>query len=375
MGKYGLFLGLMVLLVAAACAPAAAPPAPAPSAPPPAAPAAPKVSPEEEAWNKVVEAAKKEGKLTLYSFSLITETGERVRRAFRERTGITMEIITGSGATLTERIKAERRAGFLVPSTLDTSLVVLNLAKLEGLTQPVGNLPELRAQGVWKYDPIGDKDGHFLSMGPLNMSPWLNTKLVKPGEEPLSWRDLLQPRWKGKMGVGHPDGIPNFNYIFYALTKTGRLDEQYFSELAKQDLRVLPTNRMDGEALARGDTAVSLANTPSGMGPFVREGAPVKAVDFVEGVVISRGISITPLASAPHPNAARVYINWLFSQEGQRVFHESYGTQSVRKDVPNFEPPNAQIIPQNPYVLSIEDLEKIARLQAERVVSKILSAK
>lgn len=363
-----------LLVVFAACAPKATP-APATATLPPSPTTlkdAPALSPEEAAWQKVMAAAKKEGRLTSYSYLMIADTGLAMKSGFKKATGLDIDIITSTGAVLIERIKAERRGGFPVASILDTSSVLLIQAKMEGLTQSSGLLPELENKQAWKQDPPLDKEGHILVPNVLFQSPWINTKLVRPEEEPKSLRELLQPKWRGKISVPDPDTDPTSVRVYYHMAKkAGILDDAYFRELGKASL-LFPNVRMNAEAVARGEAAISFVSTASSMGPFVAAGAPVKAIDVEEGVIALRTPGISLLSQAPQPNATKVFINWWLSREGQHTFHEAYGTESLRKDVPNFTPLPARLTPRKVLWESAEDANGTALMQRERAIMSFL---
>ncbi|MDO8636968.1 MAG: extracellular solute-binding protein, partial [Dehalococcoidia bacterium] len=277
-----------------------------------------------------------------------------------------------------ERIKAEQRGGFQVADILSTAVATLTQAKMEGITEPFGPQPELQKsqdKNVWKISPVVDKEGNILFSTPSLTSPWINTTLVKPGEEPKSWRDLLQPRWKGKISIGDPDSDPTSNYIYYKLArKQGILDDTYFRELGKVGA-LYPTSRMSATAVAKGEVDISFASTPNAMAFALQAGVPVKAIDMLEGVTGSRSVGVSVLTKAPHPNAARVFVNWWFSREGQNIFHETLGTESVRLDVPNFIPALGQLIPKNVFWISPEEEAEVAGMQRERVLKTLLSSK
>ncbi len=366
---------VLVFIIAIACAPN--PSSPSPSMPGPAATPpnvfAPTPTSQEGNWAKVMAEAKKEGKLVVYSYYMIGETGIGMKQGFKKATGLDLELITSTGAVMIERIKAERRGGFQVASVMDGSPALFVQAKMEGLTQAAGLLPELQDKQVWRQYPIMDKEGHILASSFILFSPWVNTKIVKPGEEPKSWRDMLQTKWKGTISGTDPDVAPLVIYAYFNLVKKyGILDDAYFRELGKSmALRI--TTRMDAESVARGEAAISFINSPSAIGPFLQAGAPVKAIDMEEGVIGRLSTSITALSKAPHPNAALVFINWWFSQDGQNIFHKTYGTESLRKDVPDFTPLPGQLTPKRVlFGTSAEDDEEMARMQRERVVKKLL---
>ena len=330
---------------------------------------------QDAAWAQVLQAGKKEGHLTVYTVHFWGDMANEITKTFLERTGILVEfIVGGSSATSIERLKAERRVNSQVASVLTGASTLVLLAKQDGLTQKAGDIPEVKDERIYRYDPRLDKDGHMLSLQLITQSPWINTKMVQPGTEPKSWLDLLKPEWRGKIGISDPDTSPSVNYYYYVLSIQGKLDPDYFTKLAKQQLQLQPTIRMEAEALARGLVPLSFSNTPSSnsLMPFLIEGAPLKAVDMAEGIIIYRSGAVSLLQGAPQPNAARVFVNWLFSKEGITIFSKYAGTVGFRKDVPSFIPPEGQLNPANPIIITVEDELEISKIQRERTLSKIL---
>ncbi len=385
MAKRLYFIGLLMmsLLISASCAapavpsPAQVPKQATPSVTPASIPTSniPLPTSQDTGWAKVVEAAKKEGKLTVYTVHLFGDMGNEMSKIFFERMGIRVEMVSsGSSANLIERIKAERRAGSQVPSILTGAGSFVLVAKQDGLTEKMGDIPETGDESIYRYDPKMDKDGHMLSQQLLTMSPWVNTKRVPPGTEPKAWRDLLKPEWKGKIGITNPDTGPNAIYVYYGLTSRGKLDQSYFTELAKQDLQFYANVGLASSSLSQGEVPMAFSNVPAAnsLGPFLLEGAPLKAIDMAEGIPIYRSGAVALLQGSPHPNAAKVFINWLMSKEGVTIFSKYSGTVGFRKDVPSFIPPAGQLTPANPIMMTLEDELEIAKIQRERTLTKML---
>ena len=371
---------LVVWVLVSACTPQATPvplPAPTPLQKIPAVSPTSNLSPptsQDAAWVKVVETSKKEGRLTVYTVHLYGDMGIQMAQTFFERTGIRVDTITATGSTLVERIRTERRVNSQVADVVTAAGSWVLMAKQDGLTQKVGDIPEIKDESLYRFAPQLDKDGHMLSLQLITQSPWINTKVIKPGTEPKSWRDLLKPEWKGKIGVSDPDSSASANYTYYGLTSRGKLDQSYFVELGKQDLKFQLTSRMEGDALTRGQISMSLSQglAANSIMPFLQEGAPLKAIDMAEGIVTYRSGGVALIQGTPHPNASRVFVNWLFSKEGQMIFHKNSLTVGFRKDVPSFIPPEGQVNPVNPIMMTLEDEQEITKIQRDRTVGKIL---
>lgn len=366
-------LVLFALLVLVSCAPKAPPTAPvAPTPAVPATPGVPTITPEEAAWAKVVAEAKKEGRVTPYTFSLTGDIGRAVARAFEDRYGIKVELVTGVGAVLLERIKGEAAAAKYIADTYDTAVTFVAVAKGDGLTQPVADLPILRQKDVWTRHPQLDPEGHIQASGVGALTPYVNNNLVKPGEEPKSLLEMLEPKWKGKIATAAPAADPLLVWFLLMGKRHNFLDEDYFRKLARQDLKIAGTVR-DADALAiRGEASVRLPGANTVINTAIKQGAPVRPAVMEEGTILIASRPLALLKNAPHPNAAKVFINWMLSQEGQRVYHGAGGTPSVRKDVPDFSPPQGQFTPKKALVSDMELELEVGRVQRAKVLDKLL---
>mgnify|MGYP001582846594 FL=1 len=90
---------------------------------------------------------------------------------------------------------------------------------------------------------------------------------------------------------------------------------------------------------------------------LILDGAPIKPLELQEGALITPGNTQSIINNAPHPNAAKVFFNWLISKEGQLAVAENQGLKSMRKDVPDMSPPIARMDWRNPIILTLEDVD------------------
>lgn len=373
----GVFLSLILLLVSCR-----APAAPTPK--PPTTPAStstavasvptsnvPLPTSQDAAWAKVIEAAKKEGEVNLYSFSFTGDRGEGIRAAFKKQYGIEVNIVTGVGATLMERIKVEHAAGKDQADVFDSAAALLSSAKTGGLLQDWGTLPFLSEKVNWVINPRVDPEGQILCFSISFIAPFANTTLVKAGEEPKSFKDFLDPKWKGKILVGSPLNMPAINTLYIWGLKEKTLDENFWRQLAKQDLKVGTTIRDVEGMVARGEAHILLATTESSIGSFISQGAPLKPLQMEEGTATTFSLSAAMVKWAPHPNAARLFAQWLFSREGQDLFQKLAVGKSTRGDVPDYRPTPRL----NPTKYSAPDLELLMatdKSQREGTLAKLL---
>lgn len=371
-------IGLSVALLLYGCTPATTPP-PAPlstqSAPVAAAqtkPATPPTSSEDAGWAQVVSDAKKEGKVTLYSFRFTGEIGDAVRRGFENRYGIKADIVAGLGSVHFERLKSEQAAKKNIADTYDTALTFVNLAKGEGLTQSWGDLPVLSEKGIWDPFPRIDSEGHMMAIGQGWFNIYVNTNQVIPADEPKSYKDFLLPRWKGKVVVGHPATTPNTVLLYMIGKKYGFLDDSYFKQLAANGAIVAPNVREAGNKLMTGEASFQMVGANITHNIFIKEGSPAKVLTTEEGSIRYLLNPLTLVRGAPHPNAARVFMNWFLSKEGQSIYHQAAASPSLRQDVPDFSPPGAKFVPQRTLDVDLAMEIEAGKVQRDRVVDKLL---
>lgn len=340
-----LVLSLVLVLIVAGCAPKTAP------APQAAAPASPTVTgqavspqtPAKEAWQveweKVVNAAKKEGTVVLYS----TAGGimrQAMSDAFRARYGLGVEMLSGKGAEVSAKLISERNAGlYLADVYIGGTTTPINQLKPIGVLdplEPVLILPEVVDPKMWFGGALRWVDpAHtiLVFLGYPNTNVAINTKLVKP-EEIKSYRDLLNPRWKGKIVMNDPT-VAGTGAKTFAVVGWHIMDLDFWREVAKQEPLVIRDQRLMVEWLAHGKYALLLFPDTPTMTEFMNAGAPLAWITPVEGTYLSSGHGNVALVNrAAHPNAAKLFINWLLSKEGQTVFSKAYGSQSNRVDVP-----------------------------------------
>lgn len=376
MGKYWLMIGLVVLLAVMACAPAVAP-APAPSPPAPAAPApAPQVSPEDAAWAKVVAEAKREGVVTLYSTAFVADIGRRITQDFRNRYGIRLEILSGTGSILRDKIVTEqgikKQIGdvFIIGGAGSTTDLVLR-----GAADKIAHeLPAVRDKAAFKVDPVYSPGGEMLNWVISYSSFVFNSNLAK-SEDLSSFQDLLAPRWKSKIVSPDPRTTGGGGPFYYVLRYHKVVDIDFYQRLAKHDIKEWGGNPREAiRMVGRGEFPIYVGGSTDTAAPIIAEGAPVKVAAPEEGNTVTIG-TILVVKGAPHPNAARLFINWLLSPEGQISYGESSGSTPIRKDVPDFITPGARITPKKTWLYSWDSASWSIEDMKAKTMEKVFGSK
>jgi len=273
-------------------------------------------------WNDVVAAAKREGTLLIYNgtnFPIV----RKIAVEMQKETGIAIDVLDGRASEIRERIRVEQSTNRTVASLSYSGLTTLFTQTGEGAFQEHGPLPN--AQGV--IPELASK-GHVL-LGSVGMFLLMyNTTLVKPEEVPKSWRDLTDPRWQGKILSDDFRAAGAGNFWFEATYNA--FGREYHDKIALQK-PVFSRNFPESERrVARGEYPIYL---PFNMSEYISlRGLPIKALVPTEGAAyVPFGAAI--LKDAPHPNAARVYLNFLLSDIGQTML----AAEGFRPAKPGFE--------------------------------------
>ena len=290
-------------------------------------------------WDKVLEGAKKEGKVVV-SVPASSELRKKLEEVFEKKfPGVDLELLPARGASNINRILEENKAGvhYFDVHVGGTSSIVTGLLA-GGIIESVAPwmiLPEVKEPKNWWGGHIwADRAGQYIYMflAYLTETLWYNTKGLRP-EEVTSYNDLLNPKWKGKIVILDPrtPGSGESTWSFLWRIK----GEGYLRRLVGQDLIIGRNQRQLTETLAKEKALLSIGLSYYSFLPFLKAGLALKPLPTPkEGIYASSGSgNLVILKKAPHPNAAKVYVNWLLSQEGQEVFGKAMGQATRRLDV------------------------------------------
>lgn len=290
-------------------------------------------------WKKTVELAKKESKVVV-SIPTSAELRKEFESGFKKAfPGIELELNVARGSSNINKIAEEQNAGV---HTIDlhiggTTSIVTGLLEPSFLepVMPSMMLPEVRDPKYWWGGHLwADNAKKYIYSFTAYMTEtiWYNTTLVKP-EEISSWESLLDPKWKGKIAILDPrsPGSGESNWAFLLKIK----GEEFLAKLAAQEMMVGRNLRQLGEAVARGKSAISIGVSYYTYLPFIRASLPVKPISNIkEGYYAGTGSgNLAILKDAAHPNAAKVFANWMLSKDGQTAFTKALGQPTRRYDV------------------------------------------
>jgi iron(III) transport system substrate-binding protein len=306
---------LLLTVIAMGCAPA---PTPAPTAAPPtAAPAAtsapaattaPTAAPTASAAS-ILDAAKKEGKLMIYT-SLNADEFDVVLKDFSTKyPDVKVEFYRGDSESVTQKGLTEFRAKTYIPDILETNDVNISQLMSEGV---IGNYVSPSAAS---YPPgAKDPDGGYVAARLNLIVIAYNTNLVKKEDAPKGWNDLLDAKWAGKIAV-EPDDWPLLAYSTKVWDEAKAQD--FWTKLAKQNVRVVKGHTELANFLVAGEFAVSPTVYAHRVLSLQDKKAPIEMVKTDTAFAFPHVISIAK--NAPHPNAAKVFIDWYLSEDGQNA--------------------------------------------------------
>jgi iron(III) transport system substrate-binding protein len=300
-------------------------------------------------WERTLKGAEAEGQVVVYTGDTFDSI---LLEVFQKRhPKIKLTTVTGRGFELGQRVLSERRAGKYIPDVFiqgATTPVVLLSAKALDPIKPLLLLPEVVDQSKWfesKHQYLDQSREYiFVFEGTARTGGIIyNTNLVNPAEVGSFW-DLLQPKWKGKIVAIDPltaGPATHFERFFFYNTELGpeflrKLFGGMDVTLTRQDERLI-------DWVAVGKFAFGLFPRGTDITAAEKAGLPVKPFlpgHFKEGASLGSPIgTISFFNRAPHPNAAKVLINWVLSREGQIAWLDYTAktdgvSDSMREDIP-----------------------------------------
>ena len=290
-------------------------------------------------WQRVVAAAKKEGKVVIGA-PPGSDFRNEAQAALKKRFDVDAEFIQAPGPNLMSKVVAEKQAGaasvdaFLIGPCTGNSLLKADL--FEPLA-PAMVLPEVKDPAKWFgghlwADNQTGKNLLYSFVAQITPSLYYNTQLVKP-QEVRSYNDLLDPKWKSKIGLRDPR-VPGGGLAMWAFLLDLK-GEEYIRKLAQQEMFVGRNARQIADALAKGTLSLTIGVGYRDFGAFLDANLPVKHLPTLkEGTYVSGGNGIIGIIKgAPHPNAAKLVFNWLLSREGQELHGKTAQQPTRRLDV------------------------------------------
>jgi iron(III) transport system substrate-binding protein len=297
-------------------------------------------------WQTLIEGAQKEGQVTVAG-PPNPDVNSQVPAAFKSRFGISVNYIAGSSGETAQKIQSERAANvyslddFLAGGNT-MSTVIYGGKWLQDLKSQLVS-PQLAQAATWQgagdHAPFVDQP-NYNSVAKLSIQGQeqilINTDMV--GDSIKGWKDLLDPKWKGKIVAMDPttgSGL-GFNVAVMLYSKLG---PSFINQLYKGQGVVLQTDdRQAADAVAKGQDAVAIGVSEANgqIDQMIDDGLPVKVISMPDDApaMVSAGYGELGLMEHPaHPNAAKLFANWLMCPDGNEAWNKANRYQSTRTDV------------------------------------------
>lgn len=273
---------------------------------------------QEKDWNAVIAAAKKEGKVVVYGTSSFREILDKAKPIFEERYGIKVEALTGRAREVGERVQTEvrtkRQNADLLQAGADITLP--NVFRADALDRWLP--PSLKVVHPDILKMIGAPQLPFTPHYVNLRSILINRNRISAKDEPRSWKDLANPKWKGAILMDDPRSAGAGHALFVGTLLQPELGEDFHRKLAQNKPVFLGagTYQQIASRVAQGEFAIGFPVDAEAVVEYA--GSPVKWLPLPEGATHS--IMATSLVkNAPRPNAAKLLLEFTLSEEFQRI--------------------------------------------------------
>jgi iron(III) transport system substrate-binding protein len=264
------------------------------------------------------EGAKKEGRLMFYTGLIVNQVVRPLKAAFEKRYPfVNVEFFRGNSSRISQRLLSEYQA-----NRYDVD--VLSGSTATSIVQQAGNMQKFSSPQLERYPAeLKDANGYWGVTNVYFLTPAYNTQMVKPDQVPKTYEDLLNPRWKGRMiwSTSSSTGGPMF--IGNVLQTMGdEAGKAFLHKLKSQNIaKTTASNRQVVDQVVAGEYALALHIFNHHAYISKKKGAPVEW--FTLGPATATVSTIGLLNKSPNPHTAMLFIDFLLSEEGQKVFQAS----------------------------------------------------
>ena len=286
-----------------------------------------------------IEAAKKDREVVFYTTTNLEEAGAMSRHFKAKYPFLDVNINRAEGERVVTKVLQETRAQKSLVDVIQTPAFYLHALKERGI---LGHYPSTDD----RFYPRNFKEDKYWTTTYYNPYVVLyNTKLVSAQSLPKRYEDLLHPFWKNKM-ILEKDKIDWFTAMLHIMGREKGL--RYMRDLARQNPMLRIGQTLITQLVAAGEAALQINGNVVTVNRLKQKGAPVDwvALGPLPGLMVGVGLT----AQAPHPAAARLFVDFLLSKEGQQLY-QSAGRLVARSDLSQDESMKvrgAQIVPVDP---------------------------
>jgi iron(III) transport system substrate-binding protein len=299
-------------------------------------------------WDELAAAARREGTLVV-----LGPAHQEVRRvlapSFKKRFGVEMEYLGGSGGAAASRLRSERSAGLYTTdvalAAIQTLATVFFAEKMIDPIKPLLVMPEVVDGSKWKRGELWFPDPEHQYV--LRLLAYMgemftvNTDYVKPADLTSARGFLLDPKWKGKIAAHDPRASGTGSNIAAQLYEQMGGDnnggEDFLRKFYVEQNPVISANeRQITDWLLRGTYPIAVGGDFGEVESMRNEGLPVQAIynlpDAKASITGGNGM-IVVFNKAPHPNAAKLFVNWIASKEGLEIYARASQRATTRSDI------------------------------------------
>ena len=275
-------------------------------------------APARAADRAVIEAAGKEGKVVWYTTLIVNQVVLPLKAAFEKKyPGVTLDYARNDEGPTAIRLLNEAKSGHMQADVFD-GLTVNVALKREGL------LARLEVPNAADYPAeMKDPDGTWQALLLFVFTPGYNTNLVSKEQAPKTYQDLLDPKWKGKLAWNPNSSAGAIGFVGNILLSMGQdKGMDYLRALAKQQIvNVEASSRAILDQVIAGEYPIGLMMFNNHTVISARKGAPSDWLPMEPVPVAFDSLGL--MKEAPHPNAARLLVEFLLSEDGQRVLKDA----------------------------------------------------
>jgi iron(III) transport system substrate-binding protein len=280
--------------------------------------------------------AKAEGKVVWYTSTPLMQ-GQKIVSLFESAYGIKVDMFRTGGSAVLRRFQQEAASGRIAADVLTTS----DPAAAAALSAK-GTFVAFKPKNFDKIpDAAKDKDGNFVAQRLNMMTIYLRSDKVPAADEPKTWSDVLDPKYKGKLVIADP------NFTSLQVSVIGMMSKErgwgFYEKLRANDIMVVPSNQQVSDMLKRGERLIAVGALDSYAADDRKAGHPMKTLYPSDGVfVIPSPTSV--VKGGPNPNAAKLFAEFMITDEVQKLFPDDGGF-SARSDIaaPEGSPPLSSI--------------------------------
>jgi len=272
----------------------------------------------------LVQGAKEEKEVMFYGTTPVNQLAV-LKKAFSARYPfVELKHFYSPRQGILNKTLSEARGGANIVDVIMTDLSYGSLFIKEGVSYPYST-PDVKRYVRGSYDP----NGQWYTMYMLSIALVYNRNMVKPGEAPRSYQDLLDPKWKGSMLFD-----PEAAYIMAAMEQAWGKEKarDYLARLAKQDLIFRRGTTLTTQLIAAGEQPIAIAVNAETAAEVRDKGAPLGFSVLSPRIIKPNGFFVAK--KAPHPHAALLFTDWTLSEEGQKVLALELGKGVAMNGIP-----------------------------------------